>query len=414
MYSKETIPLLEGRHILLGVTGSIAAFKGADLASKLTQAGAKVDVILTGAGERFVTPLTFQALTGRRAYVQADLWGDESHILHVGLAESADLLVIAPATADTVAQLAHGRADTLLTLTALAVRCPMIVAPAMDVGMYEAAATQENLQTLIGRGVVQVGPVEGRMASGLVGLGRMVEAAELLGHIRLVMGREGPLQGRKVVVTAGGTQEPVDPVRSLTNRSSGKQGYALAQAALDRGASVTLVSAATSLAAPIGAGVIEVMTTADMKEATVTAAEEANVLLMAAAVADFRPANTEAQKIKRRKGVPEIVLEPTEDILAEVARLRKKSGNPEVVVGFAAESQDLVKNARTKLEQKDLSLIIANDITADDAGFSVDTNQVTLISPDGDPEELPLMSKARVAEAVLDRVVDLLAVTRAD
>lgn len=408
MQNTDAIPLLQGKRILLGVTGSIAAFKAADLASMLTQAGALLDVILTGAGERFVAPLTFQALTGRRAYVQEDLWGDEAHILHVGLAEDADLLVIAPATADTLAQLAHGRADSLLTLTALAARCPLIVAPAMDAGMYEAAATQENLQTLIGRGAVQVGPVEGRMASGLVGLGRMVEPAELIGHLRLVLGRNGPLQGRKVVVTAGGTQEPIDPVRSLTNRSSGKQGYALAQAALDRGAAVTLVSASTALSPPIGAGVVEVWTAGDMKEATLAAAQKADVLLMAAAVADFRPARSESQKIKRRKGVPDIKLEPTDDILAAISEHKQKTGYPVAVVGFAAESQNLVENARAKLEEKNLSLIVANDITASEAGFSVDTNQVTLISSGDESETLPLMTKTEVAEVVLERVVGLL------
>jgi phosphopantothenoylcysteine decarboxylase/phosphopantothenate--cysteine ligase len=408
MQNPDSIPLLQGKRILLGVTGSIAAFKAADLASKLTQAGALVDVILTEAGERFIAPLTFQALTGGRAYVQEDLWGDEAHILHVGLAEAADILVIAPATADTLAQLTHGRADTLLTLTALAARCPMIVAPAMDSGMYDAPATQENLQTLIGRGVVQVGPVDGRMASGLVGLGRMVEPAELIGHVRLVLARSGALQGRKIVVTAGGTQEPIDPVRSLTNRSSGKQGYALAQAALDHGAAVTLVSASTDLSPPVGAGVVEVRTAEEMKDATLAAIEEADVLLMAAAVADFKPAGSEKEKIKRRKGVPDLKLEPTDDILADVAKHRNQSGYPAVVVGFAAESQDLEQNARAKLEEKNLSLIVANDITASDAGFSVDTNQVTLISSDEEPEVLPLMSKAQVAEVVLDRVAHLL------
>jgi phosphopantothenoylcysteine decarboxylase/phosphopantothenate--cysteine ligase len=246
------------------------------------------------------------------------------------------------------------------------------------------------------------------MASGLVGQGRMVEPAELIGHLRLVLGRNGPLQGRKVVVTAGGTQEPIDPVRSLTNRSSGKQGYALAQAALDRGAAVTLVSASTALSPPIGAGVVEVWTAGDMKEATLGAAQKADALLMAAAVADFRPARSESQKIKRRKGVPDIKLEPTDDILAAISEHKKKTGHPVTVVGFAAESQNLVENARAKLEEKNLSLIVANDITASEAGFSVDTNQVTLISSGDELETLPLMTKTEVAEVVLERVVGLL------
>lgn len=397
--------MLEGRRLLLGVTGSIAAYKAAELASRLAQAGALVDVILTDAAQRFVTGLTFQSLTGRRAFTESDLWGPEAHVLHVGLAQGADLLVIAPATADTLAQLAHGRADSLLTLTALAADCPLLVAPAMDAGMYEHAATQANLEMLRSRGAIVIGPAHGRMASGLVGPGRMVEPAELLGHIRLALGRQGPLAGRQVVVTAGGTQEPLDPVRALMNHSSGKQGYALAQAALDRGAQLTLISAPTALAAPIGAELVSVKTAAEMGRALLPAAARADVLLMAAAVADFRPAQPAEQKHKRGRGTPKIELEPTEDLLAQVIAQRGSGGRPHVVVGFAAESQDLVANARAKLESKGLSLVVANDITA---GFGADTNQVTLLDPGGRVETLPLMSKAEVANVVLDWVVELL------
>ncbi|MGL4649381.1 MAG: bifunctional phosphopantothenoylcysteine decarboxylase/phosphopantothenate--cysteine ligase CoaBC, partial [Caldilineaceae bacterium] len=242
--------LLSGKRILLGVTGSIAAYKAADLASKLTQAGAQVDVIMTGAAQRFVTPLTFQAVTGRAVYT--DLWSPPAgalptHIAHVGLAESAALFVIAPATADTLARLATGRADDLLAVTALATRCPLVVAPAMDGGMYEHPATQANLQMLVERGVQVIEPEEGRFASGLTGRGRLPDPAVLLGAIRFALSRTGPLAGRKVVVTAGGTREPIDPVRFVSNRSSGKQGYAVTQAALDAGAEVTLISAARGL-----------------------------------------------------------------------------------------------------------------------------------------------------------------------
>jgi phosphopantothenoylcysteine decarboxylase/phosphopantothenate--cysteine ligase len=402
------IPLLEGRRLLLGVTGSIAAYKAAELASRLTQAGAQVDVVLTEAAQHFVTGLTFQSLTGRRAFTEADLWGSEAHVLHVGLAQGADLLVIAPATADTLAQLAHGRADSLLTLTALAATCPLLVAPAMDAGMYEHPATQANLELLRSRGAIVIGPAEGRMASGLVGPGRMVEPAEMLGHIRLALGRQGPLAGRRVVVTAGGTQEPLDPVRALMNHSSGKQGYALAEAALDRGAHVILVSAPTALAAPIGAELVPVKTAAEMGRALLPAAAQADVLLMAAAVADFRPAQPSQQKHKRGRGTPKLELEPTEDLLAQVMAQRGSGGRPQVVVGFAAETQDLVANARAKLEAKGLSLVVANDITAPDAGFAADTNRVTLLDPGGRVEALPLMSKAEVAEVVLDWVAELL------
>lgn len=401
--SSGEIALLKGRRIVLGITGSIAAFKAAELASLLTQAGAEVDAVLTESAERFVRKLTFQALTGRTAYGAGDLWTDEAHILHVGLAQSAGLLVVAPATADTIAKLAHGRADNLLTITALAADCPVLIAPAMDAGMYGHPATQANLETLRQRGVDFAGPVEGRMASGLVGMGRMLEPAELLGHVRRVLGRGGSLAGRRVVVSAGGTQEPIDPVRMLANRSSGKQGFALAQAAIDRGAEVTLVSAPSELPTPVGAQRVEVRTAAEMAQAVVQAVEGAHALVMAAAVADFRPRQAQGQKIKKADGPQQLDLEPTQDIL-ELAAGRR----PQVLVGFAAESQDLLANARQKLEAKDLDLIVANDISAAGAGFAADTNQVTLLGREGEPESLPLTSKAQVAEAVMERVAQLL------
>jgi phosphopantothenoylcysteine decarboxylase/phosphopantothenate--cysteine ligase len=402
MIEKE-ISLLRGRGILLGVTGSIAAFKAAELASKLTQAGADVDCILTASAQRFVTTITFQALTGRRAFVDADLWSDEGHILHVGLAQTAELMVIAPATADMIAKLAHGRADTLLAITALAATCPMIVAPAMDAGMFEHAATQANIATLRERGVTVVGPVEGRMASGFTGLGRMTEPMEIVGNIRLVLGQGGSLAGRKIVITAGGTQEPLDPVRVLANRSSGKQGFAMAQAALDRGAEVTLISAPSHEITAIGAVRIDVQTAEEMSSAVLEAVDDADALIMAAAVADFRPQTMSKNKIKRAGGVPEVLLEPTADILAQVSRQR-----PPVVVGFAAESDDLIKNATNKLKGKKLDLIVANDITASDAGFGKETNRVTLIDAEGGSEELPLMAKSEVADAVMERIENLL------
>jgi phosphopantothenoylcysteine decarboxylase/phosphopantothenate--cysteine ligase len=400
----EPISLLQSKRILLGVTGSIAAYKAADLASQLTQAGAEVDVILTEAATKFITPLTFQSLTGRTAY--SDLWGSDAHVIHVGLGERADLLVIAPATADVIARLAHGLANDLLTVTALAARCPVLVAPAMDGGMFAHPATQANLKTLAERGVTLLGPAEGRMASGLVGRGRMVEPEEILGHVRLALGRKGPLAGRRIVVTAGGTQEPIDPVRFISNRSSGKQGFAVAQVALDRGAQVTLVAGPAALGAPIGARRVDVTTAAEMAEA-VLAVADADALIMAAAVADFRPAQVADQKIKKA-AVPLVELETTVDILSAVAERREATGKPTVVVGFAAESENLIENAREKVFRKRLSLIVANDISAKDAGFSVDTNRVTLIGSGGGVEPLPLMSKEQVAEVVLERVAGLL------
>jgi phosphopantothenoylcysteine decarboxylase/phosphopantothenate--cysteine ligase len=400
--------ILSSKHILLGVTGSIAVYKAADLASKLTQAEAQVDVILTPGAQKFVTPLTFQSLTGRKTFTDADLWGGEAHILHVGLAQSADLLVIAPCTENTLAKLAHGLSDNLLTITALAVHCPLLVAPAMDIGMYSHPATQENVRILAERGVSFAGPEEGRMASGLTGKGRMVEPADLIGHIRFVLGRKGKLAGKKVVVTAGGTQESIDPVRILTNRSSGKQGYALAQAALDAGAGVILITAPTGLASPIGAQVVEVRTAQEMLEAVLAECTGADALIMAAAVADFRPKKVAANKLKKSEGIPKIELEAAPDVLTAIASLRSRTHRPSLVAGFAAESRDLVENAVDKLHSKNLDMIVANDISAPDSGFGGENNLVVLLHADGRRETLPLMSKADVAETIIKRLAVLL------
>jgi len=398
----------QDKHIIHGVTGSIAAYKAADLASKLAQAGAQVEVILTQAALQFVTPLTFQSVTGRRAYVEADLWGSEGHVQHIGLAHQADLLIIAPASANTLAKLAYGLADNLLSLTALAAQCPLMLAPAMDGGMYAHPATQANLETLRQRGAILVGPAEGHLASGLVGPGRMVEPLELLGHVRWVLGKGGPLSGRKVIVTAGGTQEPLDPVRVIANRSSGKQGYAIAQAALDLGAQVTLISGPVSLAVPVGVQPVEVQTAQQMHDAVLGCLPQADALVMAAAVADFRPMSPAENKLKKESGVPEIRLEHTPDILKAVAQAKARLGRPSVTVGFAAESQDLIDNATAKLHDKKLDLIVANDIRATDAGFSADTNRVTLLFADGGVEPLDLMSKEQVAASVMARVSELI------
>ncbi|MFT3892121.1 MAG: bifunctional phosphopantothenoylcysteine decarboxylase/phosphopantothenate--cysteine ligase CoaBC [Anaerolineales bacterium] len=398
------------KHIILGVTGSIAAYKAADLASKLTQAGAQVDVLLSSAAEKFITPLTFQSVTGRRAFTDSDLWGNEAHVIHVGLGHKTNLLMIAPCTANTIAKLAHGQADTLLTVTALAAQCPIIIAPAMDGGMYEHPATQENLDTLRKRGVTIIEPASGHLASGLVGVGRLPETAELIGRARLVLGQNGLLAGKKVVITAGGTQEPLDPVRVLTNRSSGKQGYAIAHAALDAGAQVILITTPTSLSQPVGAKVVHVETARQMLEAVQQESAGADALIMAAAVADFRPKNVAANKIKKEGGIPQIELEATEDILKTVSAsgFREAGKRPRVVAGFAAESQSLLENASVKLQSKNLDLIAANDISAQDAGFAVETNRITLLFKDGRKESLSLMSKSEVAEILIERIAALL------
>ncbi|MCC7209202.1 MAG: bifunctional phosphopantothenoylcysteine decarboxylase/phosphopantothenate--cysteine ligase CoaBC [Anaerolineae bacterium] len=405
----ERITLLEEKRIVLGVTGSIAAYKAADLASKLVQAGAYVDVIMTEAAQRFVSALTFQAVTGRPVYT--DMWRTgmdgslPTHIAHIGLAEGAHLLVIAPATAHHMAKLAAGMADDLLCVTALGVRCPIIIAPAMDGDMYEHPATAENMRRLKDMGAILVEPEIGRMASGMVGRGRLPEVLSLLGTIRQVLGREwGPLTERHIVVTAGGTREALDPVRFVSNRSSGKQGYAVAQAAVDAGASVTLITTTTGLPIPAGVRPVYVESAQEMHEAVLEALEEADALIMAAAVADFRPAEIAEQKIKKTAKTLSVELVRTTDILASVGKRRAETGMPHVIVGFAAETQDLVRNARFKLEKKGVDFIIANDITAEGAGFGGDTNVVTILSADGSVVSLPQQTKIAVAEAIIQRI----------
>lgn len=401
--------ILFGKRIILGISGSIACYKAADLASRLTQQGALVIPVLTSAATQFITPLTFQSVTGQRAYIDQDLWGSEGHIQHVGLGHQADLIVIAPASANTIAKLAHGICDNLLTLACLAATCPILIAPAMDSGMYTHPATQVNVQTLRERGVYVAGPGIGRMASGLSGLGRMLEPAEIIGHMRLLLGRqEGKLRGKRLVITAGGTSEPIDAVRVITNRSSGKQGFAIAQAAIDQGADVTLITGPTHLPTPVGAKRIDINTAQQMLSTVLEAVSDAEALIMAAAVADYRPENPAAQKLSKEQGIPQIQLTLTPDILGAVAQLRAHSGLPRMVIGFAAESSDLIEHARQKLTRKKLDLIVANDISAADAGFGTDTNRVTILDPMGNVQNYPLMTKDEVADVILQKLVSFL------
>jgi len=409
----EQITLLEGKRVILGVTGSIACYKAVDLASKLTQLGALVDVIMTDAAREFVTPLTFQAVTGRAVYTSMWTTGGDAlptHVAHVGLAESADLFVIAPATAHTLARLAHGFADDLLAVTALATRAPLIVAPAMDGTMYAHPAVVANVNALRERGATVIEPEEGRFASGLVGVGRLPETATLIGAIRQVMGRGGVLDRVKLLITAGGTREALDPVRFITNRSSGKQGYALAQAGVDAGAEVTLISAARGLTAPYGVRVIPVDSAQQMQQLVLAHLIGADALIMAAAVADFRPRSTAAHKIKKSNEDPGLTLhlEKNPDILAAVKDRRRDTRRPRAVIGFAAESEDLITNAREKLERKGLDLLVANDISAADAGFDVDTNRVVILDAHGGEQALELASKSKVSEYIIRRVAQLL------
>ena len=392
---------LMGRHVVLGVTGSIACYKALDLASKLVQAGARVDAVLSYGATKFVTPLAFRAITHRD--VVTDGFGPHSEfgIDHVALAQRADLIVIAPATVHCIAKLAAGLADDPLTTTVIAHNGPLLVAPAMDANMYGHPATQENLSKLRERGVMIAGPASGRMASGLVGTGRLLETSELLGHVSAALGKQGDLAGRSIVVSAGGTMEAIDPVRVIANHSSGKMGYALAEAARDRGADVALVAAPTSLPDPPLVRMVRVTSAREMCEAVLKHVQRADALIMAAAVADYRPSSESPQKIKKSADVLNIALTKTVDIL-EAAQ------GDFIRVGFSAESENLVANAKAKVQSKGLDLIVANDVTDPDSGFGVETNKVALIGRDLQVEELPIMSKYEVGNRVLDRVLAIM------
>jgi phosphopantothenoylcysteine decarboxylase/phosphopantothenate--cysteine ligase len=356
---------------------------------------------MTSSAQEFVTPLTFRSITHRPVVTEMFDLASEFSIEHVALAEAADLVVIAPATANIIAKLAGGITDDMLCCTVLATRAPIIVAPAMNVNMYENQITQENIAKLKARGFTFVGPAYGRLASGAFGLGRLAEIEDILGTIHQVLGRGGDLAARRIVVSAGGTQEPIDPARHISNRSSGKMGYAIAEAARDRGAEVVLVSAPTALAPPFGVEVVQVQTALEMRDAIANATAQAEALIMAAAPADYRPRASAERKIKKGEGTLTLELVENPDILSEVK-------GDFVRVGFAAESEDLVQNAKEKLQRKNLDLIVANDITATDSGFGADTNRVVLIDRWGKTDRLPLLLKSEVAHRILDKVVELL------
>jgi phosphopantothenoylcysteine decarboxylase/phosphopantothenate--cysteine ligase len=392
--------MLTDKTIVLGITGSIAAYKAADIASRLTKEGARVEVVMTEAATWFIAPLTLSSITGRG--VVTDMFEPDSQrtIEHVALGEAADVVVIAPATASLIAKLAAGIADEMPALIVLATKAPIILAPAMHANMYENSITQENLAKLKARGFVIVEPEHGRLASGGVGVGRLADTDKIVGTIKQVLGRKGDLAGKKLVVTAGGTQEAIDPVRHISNPSSGKMGYAIAEAARDRGAEVKLITAPTSLPQPAGVEVIAVKTTLEMQKAVAKAVTKADALIMAAAVTDYQPRTTAKDKIKKDTLELKLELVRTPDILAEVK-------GDFIRVGFAAESKDIIANAKKKLEKKKLDMIVANDITAADSGFGVDTNKVIIIDKKGKVEKLPLMSKREVADRILDGVVGL-------
>lgn len=404
-----TVPsaALKGQRLVLGVTGSISCYKAIEVASQLTQLGVQVDAVLTESALRFVQPLAFQAVTGRTAYGPDALWGQDAHILHTRLAWEADALAIVPATAHVMAQLAGGQAGGLLLVTALAAECPLLLAPAMDGGMWDHPATQANVKVLRERGGHLIGPKAGRLASGSVGMGRLAEPDEIVTRLRAVLGRGNALAGVSIVITAGGTREPMDPVRHLANRSSGKQGLALAQAAQDRGAEVTLITAA-----PCGdhaaQRVVRVNTAREMQEAVNRAWQQAQVLVMAAAVADFRPAAPAAHKLKKDGGLGEISLAPNPDILAELPSMPSRPDRRRLKVGFAAETRDLRSNARGKLRRKGLDMIIVNDVGQGGIGFASDFNAADILDAQGGVASLPRQTKFALSEAIMDRIAEML------
>ena len=393
--------MLTGKKIVVGVTGGIAAYKACDLVSRLKKRGAQVRVVLTEHACQFVQPLTFETLSGNPAYT--DSFDRKYEIGHVALAKWADLLLIAPATANCMAKMACGIADDLLSTTCLAVRCPVLVAPAMNSAMWRNPATQANLELLRSRGVRFVGPEAGHLACGDDDVGRMSEPEQIAEAVEAILNPLRDLEGLHVLVTAGPTVERIDPVRYITNRSTGKMGYALAEAARDRGAKVTLISGPTNLTAPQGVELVRIESSAQLCAAVLEHGEKADVVVQAAAPADFRPKKVSDRKIKKTGENMSLELEATTDIAAELGR-RKQPG--QILVAFAAETNDVMDNARGKLAKKNADLIVANDVSRSDAGFGVDTNVITLITAE-DVRALEKMSKRAAADAILSRVREL-------
>jgi phosphopantothenoylcysteine decarboxylase/phosphopantothenate--cysteine ligase len=390
----------EGRRILLGVTGGIASYKTVMLARLLTQAGAEVDVVMTRGALEFVGAITFEAVTGRRTY--SEIFGAGNALDHIKLAREAALFVVAPATADFLARAAHGMADDLLTACLLANTSPVLLAPAMNDRMWANAQTQRNVQHLRKLGYDVLEPDTGPLAVGEgVGPGRMPEPDTIVAEIARRLEKRGSLERKKIVVTAGATREAIDPVRFISNHSSGRMGVAIASAARRRGADVTLIAGHIEVSSPMGVKRIDVKSVREMRDTVAISLEDADVLIMAAAPADFRPVKAADQKIKKSTNVPVIELERAEDILASTIDARRSDA---VIVGFALETEDLLENAARKLADKKLDLIVANDATEEGAGFGVDTNRVTLMGSDGSKEHLPLMSKENLADVLLDRI----------
>ncbi len=390
--------MLQGKTVLLGVTGGIAAYKAAALASALVKLHCQVEVVMTQNATQFITPLTFEQLTGRRAMVDTFDRGFVHQVEHISLAHRTDLVLVAPATANVCAKLAHGLADDMLTTTILACRCPKLIAPAMNTNMFENPVTQDNLDTLRRYGWEVIAPASGRLACGDVGAGKLPEPETLLQHVLRVLALPHDLEGKRVLVTAGPTQESLDPVRYLTNHSTGKMGYAIARMAMLRGAQVTLISGPTALTPPPFVEVVDVVSAQDMFEAVAARAAQADFIFKAAAVADYTPADYCDDKIKKKDGDLSIPLRRTQDILQYLGEHRTPG---QVICGFSMETRDMVENSRAKLEKKRVDMICANNLKVAGAGFGVDTNIITLITRDG-AQELPLLSKEEAAGRILD------------
>lgn len=396
--------MLKDKNVILGVTGGIAAYKSVEIASRLRKAGASVHVIMTAGAQNFVTSMTFREITGNP--VVTTMWGEITNhqVEHIALAELADLMIIAPATANFIAKAAAGMADDMLTTTLLATKAPIFFAPAMNTNMYENTLTQGNIQKLVDLGWHFIPPATGHLACGTDGIGRLPEPTEILDFVVAELSHEEDFIGKKLLVTAAGTYEPIDPVRYIGNRSSGKMGYAIAEAAKKRGAEVTLVSGPSALTAPAGVKLVRVETAAQMRQAVLEFFNEADIIIKAAAVADYRVREVADQKIKKNDDELVLVLEKNPDILFELGQ-KKKSG--QILVGFAAETQHLLEYAKAKLEKKNLDMIVANDVSRKDAGFNVDTNAVKLLYRDGTVQELPVMTKYKLANELLNMVIKL-------
>jgi len=393
---------LLGKRLVLGVTGSIAAYKAVGLLRAFTQAGASVSVVMTQAATRFVTPLTFETLSKRP--VAVDLFAPGQEMLHLTLPEQADAVIVAPATANLLAQCALGQANDLLSTLLLNVTGPLIIAPAMDGDMWRHPAVQTHAVTLRARGVIVLDPEEGPLASGRIGMGRLAEESRIIAALEQALVPRQDWVGQRVLVSAGPTQEAIDPVRFISNRSSGKMGYAIAQAARERGAAVALVSGPTTLTPPPGVELIPVVTAEEMQKALLTRLAWSSVVVMAAAVADFRPLRTSAKKLKKEGGFwKKLDLTPTDDILERLAMQRRK----QILVGFAAETESVLAQAKAKLKRKDLDLIVGNNVAAEGSGFGSDTNAALLVSRDGQVTDLGLLPKRELADRILDAVLAL-------